>query len=73
MLSLEISFGTVRRPFDARELGGVARVANGDSAQAMDTLGEQVDELELLVRVFIEQPRKLVEGSNPSGLAEQAV
>ena len=54
--------GAVGRPVDRRELGGVARIADGDAAQALDALGEQVDELELLLRVLVEQQVELVEG-----------
>src|SRR3954452_21100312 len=54
--------GPVRRALDLRQLGGVARVANRDPAERLDTLGEQVDQLELLLGVLVEQQMQLVEG-----------
>ena len=54
--------GTVGRAFDRGQLGGVARVAHGDAAQALDALGEQVDQLVLLLGVLVEQQVELVEG-----------
>ena len=40
----------------------MARVADGDAAEALDPLGEQVDQLELLLGVLVEQQVELVEG-----------
>ena len=54
--------GAIGRPRDRGQLGGVARVADGDATQALDPLGEQVDELELLLGVLVEQQVELVEG-----------
>jgi len=53
--------GAVRRPFDRCQLGGVAGVADGDPAKALDPLGQEVDELELLPGVLIEEQMQLVE------------
>ena len=54
--------GAVGRPIDRRELGGVARITDGDPAEALDPLGEQVDDLGLLLGVLVEQQVELVEG-----------
>ena len=54
--------GAVGRPRDRGQLGRMARVADGDAAEALDALGEQVDELELLLGVLVEQEVELVEG-----------
>ena len=40
----------------------MARVADADPAQHLDPLGDQVDELELLLGVLVEQQVQLVEG-----------
>ena len=54
--------GAVGRAIDRRQLGGVARVTDGDPAEALDPLGEQVDDLGLLLGVLVEQQVELVEG-----------
>ena len=54
--------GAVGRPLDRGQLGGMPRIADGDPAQALDALGEEVDELELLLGVLVEQQVELVEG-----------
>ena len=38
------------------------RVADADPAEHLDALGEHVDQLELLLGVFVEQEMELVEG-----------
>ena len=53
--------GAVGRALDRRQLGRVARVADGDATQALDPFGEHVDELELLLGVLVEQQVQLVE------------
>ena len=54
--------GAIGRPLDRRQLGGVTRVADGDAAEALDPLGEEVDDLVLLLGVLVEQQVELVEG-----------
>ena len=54
-------FGAVGRARDRRQLGRVARVADGDAAEALDPLGEGVDDLVLLLGVLVEEQMELVE------------
>ncbi len=54
--------GAVRRPVDRGQLGRVARVTDGDPAEALDSLGEQIDQLALLLGVLVEEQVELVEG-----------
>ena len=54
--------GAVGRSIDGRQLGGVARVADGDPAEGLDPLGQHVDDLGLLLGVLVEQQVELVEG-----------
>jgi hypothetical protein len=55
-------FDTVWRPLDPGQLGSMPRIANGDAAQALNPLREQVDELQLLSGVLVEKKMELVEG-----------
>ena len=54
--------GAVGRPRDGRQLGRVARIADRDAAEALDALGEQVDQLGLLLVVLVEEQVQLIEG-----------
>ena len=54
--------GAIRRARDRRQLSGVTGIAHRDAAQALDALGDQVDQLELLLGVLVEQQVELVEG-----------
>jgi hypothetical protein len=68
--------GAVRRPFDRRQLGRMARITDGDAAEALDAFGEQVDQLVLLVRVFVEEQVEHIErrsGDQPVVLLVHAV
>ena len=54
----------------------MARIADGDAAEALDALGDQVDQLRLLLGVLVEQEVELVEGragDQPVMLLVQAV
>ena len=55
-------FAAAGRPRDDRRLGDVGRHREADTAEELDSLGDLVHELVLLLVVFVEEEMELVEG-----------
>jgi len=55
-------FPAARTTRDAGHLGHITTHGDGDAAEELDSLGDGVDHLNLLVEVFVEEEVELVEG-----------